>query len=194
MKGLSTKMPMGIVGGSDYSKISEQMRGEEVLNMFEYVFCENGLVAYRKGKLLELNNISKYLGEEYLQKFINFCLAYMSKINLPLKRGTFIEYRNGMLNLSPIGRNCTQVERDEFEAYDKIHEVRKKLVESLRSEFGMETLQFSIGMSTFSFRFIFLGGQISIDVFPTGWNKSFCLKFLKDYQNIYFYGDKTYPT
>lgn len=28
-------------------------------------------------------------------------------IELPLKRGTFIEYRNGMVNISPIGRNCS---------------------------------------------------------------------------------------
>ena len=32
--------------------------------------------------------------------------------------GTFIEFRNGMLNISPIGRNCSQSERDEYEKYD----------------------------------------------------------------------------
>ena len=32
--------------------------------------------------------------------------------------GTFIEFRNGMLNVSPIGRNCSQEERDEFEHFD----------------------------------------------------------------------------
>lgn len=35
-------------------------------------------------------------------------------------RGTFIEFRMGMLNVSPIGRNCSQEERDEFERYDKV--------------------------------------------------------------------------
>jgi hypothetical protein len=35
-------------------------------------------------------------------------------------RGTFIEFRSGMLNVSPIGRNCSQEERDEFEKYDKV--------------------------------------------------------------------------
>lgn len=35
-------------------------------------------------------------------------------------RGTFIEFRSGMLNVSPIGRNCSQEERDEFERYDKV--------------------------------------------------------------------------
>ena len=35
-----------------------------------------------------------------------------------MKRGTFIEFRAGMVNVSPIGRNCSQEERDAFEQYD----------------------------------------------------------------------------
>lgn len=52
------------------------------------------------------------------------------------------------------GRNCSQAERDEFEAYDRIHNVRKTMVEVLRREFADMDLTFSIG------------GQISFDVFP----------------------------
>lgn len=36
------------------------------------------------------------------------------------RRGTFIEFRNGMLNVSPIGRSCTQEERKEFFELDKV--------------------------------------------------------------------------
>ena len=46
-------------------------------------------------------------------------LHYIADLDIPIKRGTFIEFRNGMLNVSPIGRNCSQEERDEFERYDK---------------------------------------------------------------------------
>lgn len=35
-------------------------------------------------------------------------------------RGTFIEFRNGMLNISPIGRSCTPEERIEFSELDKV--------------------------------------------------------------------------
>lgn len=35
-------------------------------------------------------------------------------------RGTFIEFRNGMLNVSPVGRSCTQAERIEFFELDKV--------------------------------------------------------------------------
>jgi len=43
-------------------------------------------------------------------------------LEICIHRGTFIEFRNGMLNVSPIGRNCSQEERDEFERYDKVEE------------------------------------------------------------------------
>jgi phosphomannomutase len=36
-----------------------------------------------------------------------------------------------MLNVSPIGRNCTQEEREEFEKYDKGAGVRQAMVEVL---------------------------------------------------------------
>lgn len=62
------------------------------------------------------------MGEEKLQTFINFALRYMSELKLPAKRGTFVEFRNGLINLCPVGRSCTQEERDQFEAYDKVRQ------------------------------------------------------------------------
>ena len=37
-----------------------------------------------------------------------------------------------MLNVSPIGRNCSQEERDNFEKFDETANVRKTMVEALR--------------------------------------------------------------
>ncbi len=38
-----------------------------------------------------------------------------------------------------------------------------------------------------------IGGQISIDVYPTGWDKRFCLQYVeKDgFNEIHFFGDRT---
>ena len=37
-----------------------------------------------------------------------------------------------------------------------------------------------------------IGGQISFDVFPEGWDKTYCLQFVEDkYDEIHFFGDKT---
>lgn len=46
-----------------------------------------------------------------------------------------------------------------------------------------------------------IGGQISFDVFPTGWDKTYCLNHLENeakkpggvkYTTIHFFGDKAY--
>lgn len=113
----------------------------------------------------------------------------MADLDIPVKRGTFIEFRNGMINVSPIGRNASVQERDEYEAYDKTHKVREKFVAQLRERFGHLGLTFSIG------------GQISFDVFPTGWDKTYCLRHLEaeakksggiTYTTVHFFGDKTF--
>jgi phosphomannomutase len=92
-----------------------------------------------------------------------------------------LEYRNGMMNISPIGRNCSKEERNDFEEFDKTANVRPAFVAALEKEFADLNLQFSIG------------GQISFDVFPKGWDKSFCLQYVEnEYDEIHFYGDKCY--
>ncbi|GAB1299636.1 Phosphomannomutase 1 [Apodemus speciosus] len=120
---LRSRVQIGVVGGSDYSKIAEQLgdgdEGPQVIEKFDYVFAENGTVQYKHGRLLSKQTIQNHLGEELLQDLINFCLSYMALLRLPKKRGTFIEFRNGMLNISPIGRSCTLEERIEFSELDK---------------------------------------------------------------------------
>ncbi|XP_060904864.1 phosphomannomutase 2 [Labrus mixtus] len=179
---LRTRVRVGVVGGSDLSKIKEQL-GEDVIQKMDYVFAENGLEAFKGGEFLSVQSIQAHMGEELLQEFINFCLNYMAKIKLPKKRGTFIEFRNGMLNVSPIGRSCSQEERKEFYELDQKEKIREKFVSVLKEEFKGRGLTFSIG------------GQISFDVFPDGWDKRFCLGIVeKDtYSTIHFFGDKTKP-
>jgi phosphomannomutase len=176
---LITNLDIGIVGGSNLEKQKEQL-GEEILSLFDYVFSENGLMAFHKDKLFHENSIAEFLGEENIKKLINTSLAYMATIDIPVKRGTFIEFRTGMINLCPVGRSCNQKERDQFFEYDKIHNIRGKMVDYLNEELKDLNLSFSIG------------GQISIDVFPKGWDKTYCLQFIKEkYERIVFFGDKT---
>ncbi|RXI08025.1 hypothetical protein DVH24_014591, partial [Malus domestica] len=179
MRELRKIVTVGIVGGSDLSKITEQL-GKTVIDDHDYVFSENGLVAHKDRTLIGTQSLKTYLGEDKLKEFINFTLHYIADLDIPIKRGTFIEFRSGMLNVSPIGRNCSQEERDEFERYDKVQNIRPKMVSVLREKFGHLNLTFSIG------------GQISFDVFPHGWDKTYCLRYLDDFQEIHFFGDKTY--
>ena len=87
------------------------------ISLFDFSFGENGLTAYRVGKPLSSNSFINWIGEERYQTLADFCLKYIANLKLPKKRGTFIEFRNGMINVSPIGRNATADERAEFEVY-----------------------------------------------------------------------------
>ncbi|PON52895.1 Eukaryotic phosphomannomutase [Parasponia andersonii] len=169
MRELRKVVTVGVVGGSDL-----------IIDDYDYVFSENGLVAHKDGKLIGTQSLKSFLGEEKLKEFISFTLHYIADLDIPIKRGTFIEFRSGMINVSPIGRNCSQEERDEFERYDKVQNIRPKMVSVLREKFAHLNLTFSIG------------GQISFDVFPQGWDKTYCLRYLDDYPEIHFFGDKTY--
>ena len=177
---------IGLVGGSDLKKQVEQL-GDNVLDMFDYVFSENGLHAFKDGKEFHRQSLTRHLGDENMARLARFVLRNLSELDIPVVRGTFYELRNGMVNVSPIGRSCSQEERDAFEEYDHKHRVREQLIAKLQAEFGapgskMPPLKYSIG------------GQISFDVFPVGWDKTYCLQFVRSqYKEIHFFGDKTSP-
>lgn len=179
---LRKKIVIGFVGGSDLSKQEEQL-GLDVLSQFDYCFSENGLTAYKMGQKLALQSFINWIGEEEYNKLVKFILGYLANIDIPVRRGTFIEFRNGMINVSPVGRNASTKERNDFEAYDKEHKIREKMVEALKKEFSHLKLTYSIG------------GQISFDVFPTGWDKTYCLQHIESegFKEIHFFGDKAYP-
>jgi hypothetical protein len=62
-----------------------------------------------------------------------------------------------------------------------LHACRQKMVSVLREEFADLDLTYSIG------------GQISFDVFPKGWDKTYCLRFVEGmFDEIHFFGDKTH--
>ncbi|OZC11138.1 eukaryotic phosphomannomutase [Onchocerca flexuosa] len=141
-----------------------------ILSRFDYLFSENGLVSISKETTFPAQSIKHRLGETRLKKLINFTLREFAEIDLP-----------GMLNLSPIGRSCTQEERLQFAAYDKEHGVLQKFVKKLED--------FTKGWDLN----ICIGGQISVDVFPYGWDKTYCLQFLNNFHTVHFFGDRTTP-
>jgi len=84
-------------------------------------------------------------GEDALQDFINFVLRYISELKLPFKRGTFIEFRTGMMNITPVGRNCSKKEREQFHEYDSEHHIREKFIQALKKKFPDLGLTYTIG-------------------------------------------------
>ena len=88
MKDLSKKITVGIVGGSDLPKQEEQL-GEGIAKVFPYNFSQNGLVAYKNGELLEVQTISKHLGEDNIKRIVNWVMKYLSDVDLPVKVNYF---------------------------------------------------------------------------------------------------------
>jgi phosphomannomutase len=172
---------VGIVGGSNLIKQEEQL-GEECYKDFNWFFSENGLVAFKDGKEFHRRSIVDEFSEDFISSLLDYILLLISRTNIPKKRGTFVEFRTGMINISPIGRSCSYEERLEFFEFDKANGIREEMINEL-NEFYDDALDFSIG------------GQISIDIYPKGWDKTYCLRHLKDsgYKDIYFFGDKTEP-
>lgn len=185
LQDLRKECVIAFVGGSDLAKIEEQLAGNtstKAIHAFDYGFAENGLTAYKMGQELASQSFIGHIGEEEYKKLARFILHYIADLDTPVKRGTFIEFRNGMINVSPIGRNASTQERNDFEAWDKQSGCRAKFVEVLKKEFAHLSFTYSIG------------GQISFDVFPTGWDKTYSLNHIADegFEEIHFFGDKTY--
>lgn len=134
---LRHKVAIGFVGGSDLSKQQEQLGSSTVpvTTLFDFCFSENGLTAFRLGEPLPSVSFIQWIGEEQYKKLVKFILHYIADLDIPIKRGTFIEFRNGMINVSPIGRNATIAERHDYQAYDLEHGIRKKFVEEIKKAF-----------------------------------------------------------
>ena len=194
LKKLKQQTVIAYVGGSDLAKQQEQLGANVTTELFDFGFSENGATAFRLGELISqevglyFQSLISYLGEDRYRELIEWCLHYLADLKIPKKRGTFLELRAAMLNVCPIGRNCTYEERLEFYELDCKEGIRTAMVQTMREKFADFGLQFSIGKEM-----RFLGGQISIDVFPVGWDKTYCLKHLQNegFVKIHFFGDKT---
>ena len=97
--------------------------------------------------------------------------------DIPLT-GNFIDCRGSMINWCPIGRNATLDERKVWVSLDEKHGIRDVLIDAYFRDPVYEEVE------------VKLGGSTSFDIFPKGWDKTYVMKHLGDYEQIYFIGDK----
>lgn len=95
LKKLRGYVTVGIVSGSNQSKVEEQLKAAgNVYEVCDYLFPENGTVARFHGEILGTDQtLLNHLGEKRLQELVGFALRYIADLEIPVKRGTFIEYR-----------------------------------------------------------------------------------------------------
>ena len=174
-----------LVTGSDLPKMQEQVP-DFILERAEGLFTCCGNQFWKEGntkqwpadwkmvyenKFNPPNNLLTYLGEQLrMSKYFARC-------------GNHIENRGSMLNFSVIGRDCTLEERANYFEYDTQFKEREKIAKSIKE--GWTELDAVIG------------GQISIDIYPVGKDKSQIFEHIEELENIYcpdeyhFLGDRT---
>ena len=150
-KGFCERHRVILVTGSDMSKVVEQVP-EEIRNLVEGIYTCSGN-AYTVGDEIIYEN--EFTPPEELITLLNDWRQYS---HYPVKTGNHLEHRDGMLNYSTVGRNCTQQQREDYEHWDTENGERKILRERILHMFP--SLDCAIG------------GQISIDIYPKGLDKS----------------------
>ena len=96
------------------------------------------------------------------------------------RRGRHIELRPGMINFSTVGRNASLDDRRKYRDWDLKSGERKKMAEQICAHH--RDIQVAIG------------GEISIDIYPTGHDKSQAVAYIREHHReipINFFGDKT---
>jgi HAD superfamily hydrolase (TIGR01484 family) len=181
---------IGIVGGGKLDKILEQMDNKIYFNHY---FTECGCVYY-KNNLSESNDLveiyKRNIRNHPLYKDINilikYCLKYLSNVDYTIT-GNFIDLRNGIIYVSLIGLNATYEERTYFIELDNKCNYRKNLIETLKY------ITYKLNISNKID--IVEGGSVGIAIYPSEYDKVQVLDMFntKDYDIIYYFGDKCEP-
>ena len=192
---LSVHAHIGILTGSGKDYINEQcsalwnMPGIDPTKIT--LFPCNGTQKYQWNKehnaweLTASVSMKEELGLLTYKKLVRSILELQSKVantnfELPLS-GTFLQYRGSLLNWCIMGRDFSDMERDQFITMDEGSRLRKDLLQRLQRSLGRKKVREVTAV---------LGGQCSIDIYPKGWDKTYALKHLNDYEKIWFLGDK----
>lgn len=172
------RISIGFVSSSLLEKQYSQL-GTDCLKFFDFSFPEHGLLFYYGENLMFQKSIIQEVGNEIVEDCLNYCLRYISRLDCPIKRGSFLSMGSLMINISPAGKNSNEEEKRIFKEFDDEHKIRKNMIEALEKEFEGENLQFRYG------------DQESINCYPFGWDKSYCIKHIheKGIKKIFFFGN-----
>ena len=164
-----------LVSGSDLEKIKEQI-GHLYLDRAEGIFTCGGNKFYIDNKL-EYEN--KFKPPETLLTYLGELIRFS---DTPVQSTNHREDRGSMLNFSVVGRDCTLEERQKYFEWDNLNGERKDIARAI----GYRWPELDA----------VIGGQISIDIYPKGHDKSQILDIIEQERlvkpNEYiFIGDRT---
>lgn len=162
-----------LVSGSDIKKIREQVPAS-ILKRCTGIFASSAN-EFWIGDKLQYENIY-----EPSMAIIKFLTDSLSHSKYEIRTGKHIEHRPGMLNFSVVGRNATNKQRTEYNEWDEEHNERATLAANL--------------MEIHPELDVKVGGEISIDIYPVGLDKSQAVHYLREEYGecqIVFFGDRT---
>lgn len=160
-----------LVSGSDFEKLKEQLP-PDILQNVSGVFSCMGNAYHVRSEMKYENNFN---APEQLINMLN--QHWQTETQYPHKFGNHLESRVGMLNYSTVGRAAPFHERRAYSHWDSQLREREYLAIKINDQFeGIEAT---------------VGGEISIDIYPTGWDKSQVVKHLPEGTYVFF-GDKVH--
>ena len=171
-----------LVTGSDLPKLQEQMDGLDIESQGIFTCCGNEFWQSDPAvhpKHCDLIYERKFKPPKDLIKYLE---QQLEKSKYPVRAGNHIEDRETLLNFSIVGRDCSLEERLEYHKYDTNNKEREKITEFIREEWPeLDAV---------------IGGQISIDIYPKGNDKSQILNIIQQERLVepdeyIFIGDKT---
>ena len=140
-----------LVSGSDMPKLEQQLPAE-VINMVTGIFpCSGNELLMGGQKIYRMEHF-------FPDEVISFLNEFIQASDYPIRTGNHLETRTGTLNVSIVGRMANHRQRMEYYSHDGEVGERRKLIEELMQRFPEYEAN--------------VGGQISVDVTPRGWNKS----------------------
>jgi phosphomannomutase len=154
----SSKNKYYLVTGSDLDKTKEQLP-IAYIDRAEAIFTCCGNQMWRDDELIYDNKF------ELTSKLKNALEVILMSSQYKHRYGNHIEDRGSMVNFSVVGRNCTQEQREEYYKWDKEKGERRKISLFLKHKFkDLDAV---------------IGGQISIDIYPKGNDKSQVLNIIE---------------
>lgn len=180
----SKKNRFYLVTGSDLPKIQEQT-SHDILELADGIFTCCGNQFWQESLIKEWPTNWRLIYENKFKppkNLIKYLEEQLKKSAYHHRAGNHIEDRGSMVNFSIVGRNCSVMERKNYFKWDGESKERKIISKYIRKQWpDLDAV---------------IGGEISIDIYPKGMDKSQIFDVIKQERLVQpseyiFIGDRT---
>ena len=154
-----------LVTGSDLPKLQEQMCYFDIEAEGIFTCCGNEF--WKPDPSIPITSAEQIYHNKFKppQNLLTYLGEQLRMTDYPVKAGNHIEDRGTLLNFSIVGRDCSLQQRKDYYEYDKLTDERKTIANYIRESWNdLDAV---------------IGGQISIDIYPKGNDKSQVLNVIE---------------